>query len=83
MLSLQGPLAKEIMTRVMDEGSLPEPMRNCLSIASVGSTRLMIARTGYTGEPICFELFFDSAAAAAIWDLLAGKRRGSQRSGGP
>jgi aminomethyltransferase len=69
MLSLQGPLAKKIMTGIIS-GDLPEPMRNELSIVNIGDARVMLARTGYTGEPICFELFIERSDAVRIWELL-------------
>jgi aminomethyltransferase len=70
MLSLQGPLAKEIMAGVVDRGSLPEPIRNALSTVEINGCRVLVSRTGYTGEPICFELFFERRDALGIWDLL-------------
>ena len=70
MLSLQGPKAKDIMTTILSSGQLPEPLRNALSIARINGTEVLISRTGYTGEPICFELFVDGNAAPALWDLL-------------
>ena len=70
MLSLQGPLSKEILLKVMDGGALPEPMRNCLSLARIKGAGVLIARTGYTGEPICFELFVQRGDAPSLWDLL-------------
>ena len=72
MLSLQGPLAKGIMTRIIS-GNLPEPMRNELSIVHIGEARVLLARTGYTGEPICFELFIERDQAVDIWELLIEK----------
>jgi aminomethyltransferase len=72
MLSLQGPYAKEIISSVI-EGELPEPMRNELSIVKIGGDRVLVARTGYTGEPICFELFIPSADAVKVWDLLTSR----------
>ena len=72
MLSLQGPLAKEILTGIMT-GDLPEPMRNELSIVEIAGARVLVARTGYTGEPICFELFIERTDAVKVWDLLTGK----------
>jgi len=73
MLSLQGPLAKEILTGIVDGGSLPEPLRNALSTVEINGRRVLVARTGYTGEPICFELFFERRDALQIWDLLLEK----------
>lgn len=70
MLSLQGPKSKEILSAIMDAGRLPEPLRNSLSTVQIGGSRVFVARTGYTGEPICFELFADSQKAVMIWDLL-------------
>jgi len=73
MLSLQGPKAKDIMLDLMSAGRLPEPMRNYLSTATVNGNRVLISRTGYTGEPICFELFVARQDVAGIWDTLIDK----------
>ncbi|UCG06467.1 MAG: glycine cleavage system aminomethyltransferase GcvT [Desulfobacterales bacterium] len=70
MLSLQGSLAKDILGSLITSGRLPEPLRNALSTAEINGARAMIARTGYTGEPICFELFIENKDAVVIWDLL-------------
>ncbi len=70
MVSLQGPQAKKILEAVIDSGSLPEPVRNALSIVKIGDSDVFVARTGYTGEPICFEIFINRNAAGKIWDLL-------------
>lgn len=70
MLSIQGPMSKAILNRVIDHGELPEPMRNQLSFATLAGTDVRIARTGYTGEPIGFELFFKTASARRLWRVL-------------
>ena len=70
MLSLQGPASRAIIEGVMEDGRLPEPMRNALSTVTIGGARVQLARTGYTGEPLGFELFIPRDAAASIWDLL-------------
>ncbi len=70
LISLQGPQARQILEGAIEQGALPDPMRNALSDATVGGAAVRIARTGYTGEPICFEIFVDSANAVALWDLL-------------
>jgi aminomethyltransferase len=70
MLSLQGPKSKEILSAIMDAGRLPEPLRNSLSTVQISGSPVFVARTGYTGEPICFELFADRQKALTIWDLL-------------
>jgi len=73
MLSLQGPLAKEMLLGLIDTGRLPEPVRNELSTVAIGDSPVRLARTGYTGEPICFELFLPAVKAATVWDLLLDK----------
>ena len=79
MLSLQGPSAKEIVSGVIDSGQLPEPLRNALSTVSIKGENVLIGRTGYTGEPICFELFIENKNALMVWDLLL--ERGAQPVG--
>ena len=70
MLSFQGPRSREILSAVIDSGDLPEPMRNALSILTVGGACVQVARTGYTGEPIGFELFIERNDALKVWDIL-------------
>ena len=70
MISLQGPLSKSILSNVLESGTLPEPKRNALGIVEIAGSRVLLARTGYTGEPLCFELFVDCEAAGPLWDLL-------------
>ncbi|MCG6895040.1 MAG: glycine cleavage system aminomethyltransferase GcvT, partial [Desulfobacteraceae bacterium] len=70
MISLQGPASRDILTGLMESGRLPEPMRNALSTVTIAGASVWVARTGYTGEPICFELFVDHSAASPLWDLL-------------
>lgn len=73
MLSLQGPAARDALTAVLASGSLPEPLRNRLGIAAFDGAPLLLARTGYTGEPIGFELFVDASRAPSLWDRLIAK----------
>jgi aminomethyltransferase len=73
MLSLQGPLSESILLSVLDGGRLPDPIRNYLSTARINNAAVHISRTGYTGEPVCFELFVHRNKALKIWDLLLDK----------
>ena len=70
MLSLQGPGAKPMLSGILEEGSLPEPIKNSLSVAAAGSARVMLARTGYTGEPLGFELFIPRNETFGLWERL-------------
>ncbi len=73
MISLQGPASKSIVQEIITQGHLPEPARNNLSTVTIGSARVDLARTGYTGEPLGFELFVEKSQALGIWDLLLEK----------
>jgi aminomethyltransferase len=70
MLSLQGPESRTILDRLLESGSLPEPMRNTVSQAVVSGVEVNVARTGYTGEPLCFELFVHRDQGPRFWDAL-------------
>jgi aminomethyltransferase len=70
MISLQGPLSREMMLSVLEEGELPEPSRNNLSVGKLLGEQALIARTGYTGEPLGFELFVPVDTAPRVWDLF-------------
>lgn len=70
MISLQGPRSRDILAVVMDSGHFPEPLKNRLSTATLKGVPAWISRTGYTGEPLGFELFVPGNAAPALWDLF-------------
>ena len=76
MVALQGKASRDILGGLIEGGGLPEPLRNELSVATLrlpGDGRLVearIARTGYTGEPVAFELFVGAHDGPALWDAL-------------
>jgi aminomethyltransferase len=70
MLSLQGPQSKRMLSNIIGSHALPDPLRNCLSVAEYEQAELWVARTGYTGEPLCFELFLPAAKALSMWNAL-------------
>ena len=70
MLSLQGPRSRHILEETIDSGRLPEPKRNAVSTELIAGFEVRVARTGYTGEPLCFEFFVDRDHALILWDIL-------------
>ena len=70
MLSLQGPAASDVLTRLVDAGELPENKRNRIAVVDFEGRNLTVARTGYTGESVCFELFPETGAALRLWERL-------------
>ena len=71
MISLQGPRTKAILETVIEPNQrLPEPGRNNMALCRILNTTIPVARTGYTGEPICFELFPPAEIATQMWNRL-------------
>jgi aminomethyltransferase len=58
------------LERLVRPEALPENKRNRLSVASLNGHRLIIARSGYTGEPLGFELFPERHHAVELWETL-------------
>ncbi|MET3940351.1 aminomethyltransferase [Paenibacillus sp. PvP094] len=69
LLALQGPLATDIIGKVTDtDVSIIEPFR-FVQNAEVCGVKLLLSRTGYTGED-GFELYVQADQAAAVWNGL-------------
>ena len=73
MLSLQGPSSRSILQGLIGAGALPEPLKNALATVSIAGKEILVSRTGYTGEPLGFELFLAAADAPRLWDLFLEK----------
>jgi glycine hydroxymethyltransferase len=87
-LALQGPRSREILLALLDEGdplreTLMEQKRTQIIHGRLAGYDLYLARTGYTGEPMAFEIFVHPAAASALWHALleAGEPFGLQPVG--
>jgi len=80
MLSLQGPRSKAILECILypSHSYLPDPGRNHLRRGTIEGAPVDIARTGYTGEALGFELFLPAGKAQSIWEMIlaAGKDEG-------
>jgi aminomethyltransferase len=70
MLALQGPRSRFVLEQIIQSGTLPEPMRNAVSIVTISDATVKVARTGYTGEPLCFELFASREDGLMLWDQM-------------
>jgi len=81
-LALQGPRSRDILLSMLDDAETPngpadplrEPLlemkRNEIIRGRLAGYDLYLARTGYTGEPVAFEIFVHPAAAPALWHAL-------------
>jgi aminomethyltransferase len=70
MLSLQGPRSRAVLLEALPERCLPDPGRNTLCPARLHGVEVILARTGYAGEALGFELFLPAEACSPIWDWL-------------
>ncbi len=73
MLALQGPASHDLLESIVTGGRLPDPVRNAASVAEIAGATVRVGRTGYTGEPIGFELFVDRDDGLKLWELLVGR----------
>jgi aminomethyltransferase len=82
MIALQGPHTKRVLEKILleDYTKLPDPWRNRLKVCELEGEQVQvtISRTGYTGEPICFELFIPAEKLRLIWERIldVGKEEG-------
>jgi len=71
MLALQGPKAKRVLEVILqDITKLPDVGRNNLSVTEFENEQVIISRTGYTGEPLCFEIFVPQEKTIALWERI-------------
>lgn len=71
MFALQGPRSETLLSQLLEKGQLPEASRNALSLATLAGVPVRLSRTGYTGEPVGFEIFVPADQAIALWSALA------------
>lgn len=73
-IAVQGPESKNILQRIVGgDVQLTEPMRNelnTLTVPSMDNMVMRVAKTGYTGEPIGYEIYIKSEYAERMWDRL-------------
>jgi len=80
-LDLQGPKSQDVLAKLVDY-DLIELKRFCFVEKEISGIKVIVSRTGYTGED-GFELYFDSSKAVDIWNriLEEGKEFGIQPIG--
>ena len=80
MIAFQGPATKRVLEKILKP---PDPWRNRLKICSLEGTSVIVSRTGYTGEPLCFEIFIPSEKLEFLWQtiLSSGEKEGIVTAG--
>ncbi len=86
-IALQGPASREILMRLADDDTtrrgLARLPRTELMDARCAGLDLVIARTGYTGEDVGYEIFVHPDEAPKLWNAIldAGKDLGVKPAG--
>ena len=70
-IAVQGPEAKKILMTLSGGRTLTvENVKNALNTLEMEGRPVRLAKTGYTGEPIGYELYCNSEDARYFWDRL-------------
>ena len=73
-LALQGPASRKILLELelskQDRQRLRKLKRFSVAQLKLGGFDLIVSRTGYTGEPMSFELFVHPEQTPALWNAL-------------
>lgn len=72
-LALQGPASRAVLLRLLsprDKRRLRALRRTEFLELSVQGKEVMLARTGYTGEPLGYELYVHPGEAPELWGVL-------------
>ena len=69
-IAVQGPKCKELLTQMAGGTQLTEPMKNALGTVTLEGHTARVAKTGYTGEPLGYEVYVRSEDAAWLWNRL-------------
>ncbi len=76
-IALQGPLAEEVLKKILPEEFIPKKYYSFTKETSIRGMKCLVSRTGYTGES-GFEIYCGNADAPKMFELLLeeGKEEG-------
>lgn len=69
-IAVQGPKSEEILKTLAGVDEVTKPARNNLSTLMMEGHKILVSRTGYTAEPIGYELFIENKDALWAWNRL-------------
>lgn len=67
--TIQGPRSRDLLKAMISDADLDGLKRWAFTSGGVGETKVLISRTGVTGE-LGFELFVPADEAASVWNVL-------------
>lgn len=69
-IAVQGPRSKELLMILSGGEQITEPMKNALNTLQFEGRTVRVAKTGYTGEPLGYEVYIESGEAVWLWNRL-------------
>lgn len=69
-IAVQGPESKDLLMQLSGGEPVTEPMKNYVNTLPLEGHLARIAKTGYTGEPLGYEVFVKTEDAAWLWNRL-------------
>ena len=69
-IAVQGPKSKEMLTTLAGGIAPTEPVKNTLNTLMLEGHQVCVAKTGYTGEPLGYEVYIRSGEAVWLWNRL-------------
>lgn len=69
-IAVQGPDSEKILKELSGSDFLTGPKKNDLNELTMEGRTVRISRTGYTGDPIGWELFIDANDVVWLWNRL-------------
>ena len=69
-IAVQGPDSKRLLTALAGGEQVTEPMKNALNTLQFEGRTVQVSKTGYTGEPLGYEVYIESGEAVWLWNRL-------------
>ena len=69
-IAVQGPASKDMLMTLSGGVPVTEPMKNYVNTVLLEGREAKIAKTGYTGEPLGYEVFVRTEDGAWLWNRL-------------
>lgn len=69
-IAVQGPDAEKILQELSGSDVITGPKKNDLNELVMEGRTVRVSKTGYTGDPIGYELFIDAAEVTWLWNRL-------------
>ena len=69
-IAVQGPKSRDLLMTLSGGAAVTEPMKNALGVLPLEGHEAWVAKTGYTGEPLGYEVFVKTEDAHWLWDRL-------------